>query len=284
MRRLLCLAVSMVFGLSTIGCDSTPVASDVGQREANQIVSVLYKKGIGATLEARRAGRGGFTVHVASEDFARAATVLHAVGLPNKQQPTFAEMTASNGIIPVSREIDNLRLDRALAAELEDSFLKLTAVEDAAVIVRKHSARASAESSATVILRLLHNDNSLSAQSCMDVVRNSLPTIKDENILISFAQTSVEQQEAGALGFPDSYASFMFFWRVPRAIYMQLVVLFVGIVLLVGIVAGASGYLIGQYRLLRRGLIGRSVGRRAVRTEEQSVASESLSGPSEDEL
>ena len=118
----------------------------------------------------------------------------------------------------------------------------------------------------------------------MNVVRNSLPTIKDENILISFAQSSVEQEEAGALGFPDSYASFMFFWRVPRAIYMQLVLLFVGIILLVGLVAGASGYLIGQYRLLRRGLIGRSVGRRAVRTEEQSVASDSLSGPSEEEL
>ncbi len=249
------------------GCDVTPVASDVDQREANQIVSVLHRRGIQAKLEARRAGRGGFSVTVSDEDYPRAATLLGLLGLPGEHQPTFEQMTASNGILPVSRSVDNVRLDRALAAELEGALARLATVVDAGVVVRKHSARASTEASVTVVLKVSASSD-LSIEHCKTLVENVFPTIANENILVSIHRTGSQETDLDPSGTGQETNSFMYFWRVPVALHRDLVFLFFGIVLFVGAIAGSAGYLIGQYRSIRRAFAVRSSAKRLARRDE----------------
>ena len=83
-----------------MGCGSSPVASDVSQREANRIVALLHKNGITADLHSARIGKGRYVVLVPESEFPNAATILSNRGLPSEKQPSFEEMTASNGIIP----------------------------------------------------------------------------------------------------------------------------------------------------------------------------------------
>lgn len=249
------------------GCDVTPVVSDVDQREANQIVSVLYRRGIEAKLEARRAGRGGFSVTVSDEDYPRAATLLGQLGLPGEHQPTFEQMTASSGILPTSRSVDNVRLDRALAAELEGALSRLTTVVDAGVVVRKHSARTLTEASVTVVLKV-SSDSDLSIERCKHLVENVFPTIAHDNILVSIHRSASHQTDYDFSSTGQEAISFMYFWRVPAALHRDLVFLFFGIVFFVAGIAGSAGYLIGQYRSIRRAFAVRSSAMRITRREE----------------
>lgn len=267
MKGLLGSLVGLGLLIIVTGCDVTPVASDVDQREANQIVSVLYRRGIEAKLEARRAGRGGFSVTVSDEDYPRAATLLGQLGLPGEHQPTFEQMTASSGILPTSRSVDDVRLDRALAAELEGALSRLATVLDAGVVVRKHSARTSKEASVTVILKV-SSDSNLSIERCKKLVENVFPTMARDNILVSIHRSASHQTDFDSSGTGHETISFMYFWRVPAALHRDFVFLFFGIVFFVAGIAGSAGYLIGQYRSIRRAFPVRSSAKRMPRREE----------------
>lgn len=259
-----------------MGCDSTPVASDVTQREANRIVALLHKNGISADLHSARVGKGRFEVLVPEAVFPNAATILSARGLPSERQPSFEEMTASNGIIPTSREVDTLRLDRALAAELEELFSMNSSVHNVGAIVRMHSVRTLQDASITVALELGPKSN-LSKEESEEVVRKAFPTIDASRIYVKAfrMESDVDGDHVG-----EEKVPFLLLWSVPSSLYTSLASLFFGMVLFAGVVFGAAGYLIGQYLSLRRNGSIRSL----IRAAPRSIQQRSELAPFQDEM
>lgn len=274
--KLFSLSIFNVVVLSLLmGCGSTPVASEISQREANRIVAILHQNGISAELQTARGRTGRYIVLVSDAAFSDAATILSKRGLPSEKQPSFEEMTAANGIIPTSREVDNLRLDRALAAELEVLLSMNSSVHNVGAIVRLHSVRSQRDSSISVALEL-ESKSSISNEELKEIVERAFPAVDPNRIYITVSRIDAEFE---GYNDKDGMVPFLLLGSVSSSLYSRLVSLFLGIVLFAGLVFGSAGYLIGQYLSIRR--IG-SIRSRA-RTAPRSVQNRSGLDAYEDE-
>ncbi len=239
------------------GCSYAPVADDVAQREANEIVAVLSKHNISASLVKARGSKGRYSVVVRESDFPGAAAVLSRLGLPADKRPSFQELTGGNGIIPPSREVEALRLDRAIASELEDIFRARRDVASVSVIVRMHSRETNEQPTVTVVTQ---NPEGvvLDAQEVREIARRAVPGIKSEDVYV----TTGTSPEVGGGGDSsgensrDKLVPFLGIWRVPESDHSGLVSLVVVLVSLTGILAGLAGYILGQFNLLNRQSVG----------------------------
>lgn len=241
---LCCLAATL-----TVGCGSTPVADDVAQREANEIVAVLSKNNIQAQLVKGRGAKGRYSVVVQEGDFPTAAEVLSRLGLPADKRPSFQELTGGNGIIPPSREVEALRLDKAIASELEDIFRARSDVASASVLVRMHSREANERPTVTVVVQS-SGASPLDVAEIREISRRSIPGIQVDDVYVSVAQ-AVSPLDRSAV--PQvSLVPFLGFWKVPAEDHTGLVVLVVFLVGLSGVLAGLAGYIVGQFNWLNK--------------------------------
>lgn len=107
----LCLAV----GLS--GCGREVLLRDLTERDANEIVAVLYASSMEATKVADPKGKA-FSVEVLSADLARAVAVLRALGLPKSPRANLNEVFRATGFAPTPFE-ERVRYLWGQAQELE---------------------------------------------------------------------------------------------------------------------------------------------------------------------
>jgi type III secretory pathway lipoprotein EscJ len=249
---LCCLAAFL-----TVGCSSTPVADDVAQREANEIVAVLSKHNIQAQLVKGRGAKGRYSVVVQEGDFPSAAEVLSRLGLPADKRPSFQELTGGNGIIPPSREVESLRLDKAIASELEDIFRARSDVASVSVLVRMHSREANERPTVTVVVQS-SGAVPLDIGEIREISRRAVPGIQADDIYVSVAQAinSLDRTSGSSI----SLVPFLGFWRVPAEDHSGLVFFVVFLVALSGALAGLAGYIVGQFNWLNKQGIA-SVGR-----------------------
>jgi type III secretory pathway lipoprotein EscJ len=243
MKFLRAVFVLCGFALVLAGCSSTPVADDVNQREANEIVAVLGKNKIQASLVKGRGSRARYSVVVQESDFANAAAVLSRLGLPADKKPSFQDLTAGNGIIPPSREVEALRLDRAISSELEDIFRARSDIASASVLVRMHSREASERPT-------------VDTAEVREIARRAVPGIQNDDVYVSVAK-AVERADVGAESVPE-LVPFLGWWRVRAEDHAGLVSLVVFLVGLAGVLAGLTGYIIGQFNWLNRQNVGSS--------------------------
>jgi type III secretory pathway lipoprotein EscJ len=239
-----CLSISLL-----VGCSSAPVADDVAQREANEIVAVLGKHNISASLVKARGGKGRYSVVVAESDFPGAAAVLSRLGLPADKKPSFQELTGGNSIIPPSREVEALRLDRAIASELEDIFSVRRDVASVSVLVRMHSRETPERPTVTVVIQSPEG-TMLDMAEVREIARRAVPGIQSEDVYVTAAQSPDTMK--GADRSRDKLVPFLGLWRVPESDHGGLVSLVVLLVGLSGILAGLSGYILGQFNWLNR--------------------------------
>jgi type III secretory pathway lipoprotein EscJ len=249
MRSLRAFIACCCVSLLVSGCSSSPVADDVSQREANEIVSALDKHRIAAWLVKGRGSKGRYSVVVSSGDFAGAAGVLSSLGLPAEKKPSFQELTGGGGIIPPSREVEALRLDRATAQELEDLFKSRSDIASVNVIVRSHARSRDEKPTATVVAR--RSTKAVPDLSELrEIVRRSVPGIQIEDVFISVSEP-LPDELPGAAGSPD-LVSFLGFWRVPAESHGGLVGFFAGLMAVTAVIAGLAGYLLGQFNWLNK--------------------------------
>lgn len=261
--------LSMVFwlGIALSACDSKSVADDVTQREANEIVAVLGKSDISSDTVKQRGGKGRYAVVVDSSDFAAAAETLTRLGLPAEKRPSFEELTSGNGIIPPSHEVESLRLDRALAVELEGLFLSRGDLSQISVIVRSHSCRSGERPMVTVLAQRLAGAQ-VDATALREVARRAVPGILDDDVYVSvsdgnFGAGGAAVKVASATQ-GEELVSFLGFWRVPANDYAGVVLAVLGLLVLAAGLSGLAGYLFGQFNWLNRstGLGSRQGGRK----------------------
>jgi type III secretory pathway lipoprotein EscJ len=248
MRVLRAITVILVSVSLLTGCSSAPVADDVAQREANEIVAVLSKHNISASLVKARGGRSRYSVTVHEGDFPNAAAVLSRLGLPADKRPSFQELTGGNGILPPSREVEALRLDRAIASELEDIFRVRSDVSSVSVLVRMHS-REPAERPTVTVITQSPDSASLNVAEIREIARRAVPGIQSDDVYVTVAQSlgAVEADDRG-----EKLVPFLGLWRVPEGDHSGLVSLVVLLVGFSGILAGLTGYIVGQFNWLNR--------------------------------
>lgn len=240
-----------------IGCGSSPVADDLSQRDANRIVSVLRGKGIESTTEKERGARGRYTVVVSSTDFAKAASHLAELGLPEERQASFSELVAQSGFLPSSKDVEALRLDRAVAVEIEELLRGHPAVAEAHVVVRHHALSDGAPPTISCMVQK-HTGSAASGDELRGVIARALPFVHTEDIVVTVAEQRVSQpSESGSVDAAQATVPFLVFWRVPLTEYNGLAWLLIGLLVFVASLAGLGGYIFGQYTLTKQHVLGR---------------------------
>jgi len=99
------------------GCSNEILLRDLNERDANEIVAVLYTSSIDAKKMVDAKGKS-FAVEVRSSDIARAVAVLRALGLPKSPRTNLNEVFRSSGFAPTPFE-ERVRYLFGLAQEIE---------------------------------------------------------------------------------------------------------------------------------------------------------------------
>jgi len=232
------------------GCSSAPVADDLAQRDANEIIAVLQERGIASWVSKGRGGRSNYSVYVKSASFAEAATILNRLGLPPEKKATFEEMTAASGIIPSSREVEALRLDRALAAQVEDLLKARSDVSSASVVVQYHALDNRGKPAVSVIAQR-RNGSTLSDGEIREIVSHAVVGVGKDDVFVSIVDAAREGGvSSGATG--GRLVPFLGFWHVPASEYNGLAMLVVSLVAFAAMLTGLFGYIVGQFNGIRR--------------------------------
>lgn len=247
MKALYSLTLGLCIAFAT-GCGSSPVADDLGQREANKLVAVLGEHGIQAHVEKGRGSKGRYSVQVASGDFGGAVALLTKLGLPAERGASFEDLMAPSGILPPSQDVENLRMDRAIASEVENLLLGHGAVSTVSVIVRAHAIPFGTEPSVSIVAQV-KKGAVFDAEKLRDAVSRAVPGVKPS--AVSF---SVSEQAFGGGGVADEpLVPFLSYWRVPVSEYNSLAYLLIGLMSVVAFFTGVAGYIYGQYEATKGG-------------------------------
>lgn len=258
LRTALCALI-----LSLAGCNTVDVQEDLTQEQATEIAATLNNAGISATVDKESTGRGKYRVIVKRSSYSSALTLMHERGLPSEPRASFRDMIASRGLVPDSREVEALRLDRALAAEIEETIQNDPAVTAARVIVRMNSLPSgglSEEKPGVSALLRVRPNKQINEVAVREVIARAIPGVSPEKIFISVSKAEEEATQVSIEGVDRQgdgkmvrvpLTDFLWAWRVPEDDYNSLALgLVMGIVMVftLGAVIGVSA---GAYRRAR---------------------------------
>ncbi len=130
-HELLTASVAAWLALAAAGC-TTELASDLDERQADEIVLALDEAGIGARKERANGVDGSFSVSVIREDLAPALGVLHDRELPREAPVGMESLLADRGLVPSASD-EQARRAAATAGELSRSLESIGGVERARV-------------------------------------------------------------------------------------------------------------------------------------------------------
>ena len=227
---------------AVVGCNSTTVVQDISQEQAREVVTTLYDRGIVAVANKESTGRGLYNVKVSNSKYAEASKILVESAVLTKQRESVSELIGAASIIPQSRELEALRVDRALAFEVEDLLLKIPAVQSVKSIVRQNTEKNLQQRGAAIVVTR-RKGSVLNSDDLTRLVAETIPGIDPEKI-------KIEIVEGGSQVIPHKQAMVPFLWfaYVPEADYKNLAVFFLGCVIIVGIASLLAGYWVGVYR------------------------------------
>ena len=242
-RSLLSIAVALIC-LILAGCGTTPVAQDLTQRQANEIVALLSSRGISAVAKRESGGRGLFSVQIPDDRYATAVSLLQEHGLPSEPRTSTRELLTPQGIIPSSREMESMRLDYALASEIEEMLQSHASVAQARCVVRINFVPEGQEPSASVVVEERRAAEPLDEAGIAAIVQRAIPGVKRENLSVAISRAADKATElpSGAADSQAELVKFLWLWKVPASEYSGLALLFSAALLLVGAAAAAVGY------------------------------------------
>jgi type III secretory pathway lipoprotein EscJ len=230
--------IFLVWVILLAGCNSSPIAHDLSQSQATQIVALLNQKGIGAQASKESGSRGRFTVTVKKDKYAQAVALINEKGLPAEPELSFAELVAPQGLLPSSREVEALRLDHAMAAEVEELLQSHPAIASARVVIRMS------------VVAQERRGHKIDSQEVVQLVLRSVPGIKPENVYVAAHPIAQDEQVDLSHGVYNENGTvirvplvpFLSIWRVPEDEYNTLAIALIFCFLVVGVIGGVFGY------------------------------------------
>lgn len=257
-NRLLLCSLLLVSNLCFSGCGESTVAENLSQRQAQEIVTVLLANGINASLE--RTGRGStptYSITVEDRFFSRSIVILHEKGLPQEQRLSFDQIVGERGILPASRQIEQLRTDRALALEAESLLGVLPAVAEARVAVRLNSAPSIAAQTVAVVVQSRQVGTPTEGQVAK-IVANVVPSVPRERMFITINAENEHPRSFGPMTSllvgAEQFRLVPFLWlgRIPEDDYNRVALVLVLCVLMTAFAGSILGYWYGAARFARR--------------------------------
>ncbi len=234
----------LIFAAFLLGCNEVPVAQDLNQAQAHAVIAALADSGIESTAQRGKGSKGTYAVELSSNDYARAIQVLRDAGLPGEVRPSVAELLSSDSLLPPGREIEMLKIDRAVAGEIEELLVSHPSVVSARAVVRSASLidnNLPPSVSLVVTVR-----EAIAEDQLKELVRQIASGVTAENISIVLEnarpKTTTKANEAPRL------VAFLFFWKVPQSEIFGLNMAVFGMVLVIGIIAAGLGFASGTAR------------------------------------
>jgi len=126
-------SIWLVGVLLLTACNEQELYSDLSERQANDMVAVLYGAGLTATKE--RSNNGSFVVLSEQSQFADAVNVLHANGMPQASYQSMGEVFAKETLVSSPLE-ERARLNYAMSQEIEYTISSI----DGVLMARVHLA------------------------------------------------------------------------------------------------------------------------------------------------
>ena len=253
-QRLLRLLLATALVLFCVSCSSVPVAKDLSQRQANEIVAVLNSVGINSiAVRDSSGGRVKYTVEVRKGFYSQAVGILHEKGLP--EEDLFTEMIEQKGIIPNSREVEALRLDHAAAIEIEQLLHNHPGVSSARVIVRLNSLKENAPASVSAIIQERAQQN-LNRDELTAIISRTVPGIAPENVSVWVSPADTTEMITGKFGVLNQKGKvitvplvpFLLAWRVPDDDYDEIALALISFLLIMGLVGAIIGYWFASFQ------------------------------------
>lgn len=132
-KRLVIFILSGLFCLLITGCGKSPLYSNIGEKEANEMVAVLANKGVDAekvigTVE------GMWTISVPQGEMSKAVEILSAFGRPRDQFANIGEVFKKSGLVSSPTE-ERIRFMYALSQSIAETIAQVDGVLTARVHV-----------------------------------------------------------------------------------------------------------------------------------------------------
>ncbi len=191
-------AVGLGLVLSFSGCSAEEeLLGGTSVQQAIEIVVSLKNSGVPAEMKKSSRGRNeSYSVYVSPSDRSTALRVLNDLHLPRKEDDSFAALTTGEGFVPNLRETANLRLDRALALEVERVLMGFEGVADVKVIIRSHLVvpenfeSPASPASATVVLRYVSRSGNqpFGVDDVKKLVLKAVPGAKSETVEVNLVR------------------------------------------------------------------------------------------------
>ncbi len=183
-RVLLAVLLALVAGCSV------PVAADLAENDANQIVVALETNGIGAQKQNDPANDGRWQITVARADTSTAVRVMQSEGLPPPDSPGVLEALGERSLVP-SRASEHAKLIAGTAGELERSLRAVDGVLSARVHLAVPVRDAwdplrdgSVGPTAAVLLRYRGNQAPLSTDAVRRLVAGAVPGLSADRVSV----------------------------------------------------------------------------------------------------
>lgn len=252
-NRILLVLIASILLLS--GCGSEEVASQLDQKQANEIVATLADQGISAFTTKGRSSGANYAVEVDRDYYQLAVSVLNAKDLPRKPLPSVEELTRPQGFIPSSREVEALRLDYALGAEIEEKLRALAGVESAKVVIRSNLLKDDVQPSAGVFIAQSPGAK-IDARQIAEIIALLVPGLQPDRIKVDTSEPlspSVNLSEIGSenragVVIHRALVPFLWYFRVPEDDYRTLGAALLGCIVLGILLGGVFGFAIAVDR------------------------------------
>jgi type III secretion protein J len=113
------------------GC-SAPVATALGEEDANRVLAALNRAGLGAEKEHDPSSEGRFVVLVQRDEVSRAVAVLQEEELPPRPSPGVLEAVGKSSLVP-SAAVEHAQYVAGLAGDLERTLAGIDGIVTARV-------------------------------------------------------------------------------------------------------------------------------------------------------
>lgn len=230
-----------------VGCNEIPVIQDLSQAQAHQVIAALADHGIESRAERGKGSKASFSVELSSGEYARAIQILRDEGLPGEVRPSVNELLSSDGLLPPGRDVELMKLDRAVAGEIEELLSAHPAIATARAVVR--SAAVQEQGIPPSVSIVLTTREAISEDQVRALVRQVAPGVSPESISIVLENVRPKAvRTGGGLEGAQPLSPFLFFWRVPQSDVLALNLAVFGLVLFFGLVAAGLGFASGTAR------------------------------------
>jgi type III secretion protein J len=191
MNSLTKIAASLIMVLFLTACKEI-VHSDLSEREANEIIAVLYAEGISVSKEPLK--KGNFAVSVAKSDFGLALSILTKAGLPRETFNTIGDVFPDDSVVGTAFE-ERARFSFALSQELARTLTEVEGVQHARVhVVIPQKERFSDETAPSkAALAIYHKqdfDKALHLPQIKKLVAFSVPNLAYDDVSLSLFPAS----------------------------------------------------------------------------------------------